>query len=143
MRVPRDPAHFLQQVKHSQFTGCNIQQARSFYNTYGQESSPEADLFRRKARQILVAAKTALDQIGVRFWLSSGTCLGWFRQCGIIPHSKDVDLGVWIKDYKPKLIAEFNKQGLMLKHRFGKVCLDLIPSLTLGSNHFGVISRRD
>lgn len=83
--------------------------------------STEAEVFQHRAREILVMAKTALDQASVRFWLSSGTCLGWFRQCSIISHSKDVDLGVWIKDYKPQLIQELNKQGLMLKHKFGKV----------------------
>ena len=46
---------------------------------------------------------------------------GWFRQCDIIPHSKDVDIGIWIKDYNPLLISEFEKAGLLLKHKFGRV----------------------
>ena len=51
------------------------------------------------------------------------SCLsaGWFRQCDIIPHSKDVDIGIWIKDYNPLLISEFEKAGLLLKHKFGRV----------------------
>ena len=52
-----------------------------------------------------------------KFFVSSG----WFRQCDIIPHSKDVDIGIWIKDYNPLLISEFKTNGLVLKHRFGRV----------------------
>lgn len=66
-------------------------------------------------------AITALDHLGVRFWLSSGTCLGWFRQCDIIPHSKDVDIGIWIKDYNALLITAFEQNGLFLKHKFGRM----------------------
>ena len=39
----------------------------------------------------------------------------------MIPHSKDVDIGIWIKDYNPLLISEFEKAGLLLKHKFGRV----------------------
>ena len=49
---------------------------------------------------------------------------GWFRQCDIIPHSKDVDIGIWIKDYNSLLISEFEKVGLLLKHKFGRVSND-------------------
>lgn len=47
--------------------------------------------------------------------------LGWYRQCNIIPYSKDVDLGVFIQDYKPDIIPAFQMAGLPLKHKFGKV----------------------
>jgi len=46
---------------------------------------------------------------------------GWFRQCDIIPHSKDVDIGIWMRDYNPLLISEFEKARLLLKHKFGRV----------------------
>lgn len=46
---------------------------------------------------------------------------GWFRQCNIIPYSKDVDLGIWIKDYRHDITQAFQKAGLPLKHKFGKV----------------------
>lgn len=46
---------------------------------------------------------------------------GWYRQCNVIPHSKDVDLGIFIRDYKADIIPAFQKAGLPLKHKFGKV----------------------
>jgi len=54
----------------------------------------------------------------------SDLCLcnsGWFRQCGLIPYSKDVDIGIWIAEYSDKLISGMQNNGLELVHRFGKV----------------------
>ena len=47
--------------------------------------------------------------------------LGWFRQCSVISHGKDMDIGMWIKDYNKQLIDEFQNNGLYLEHLFGRV----------------------
>ncbi|XP_078674737.1 ribitol-5-phosphate transferase FKTN-like [Branchiostoma floridae x Branchiostoma belcheri] len=52
---------------------------------------------------------------------ASGWADGWFRQCGIITYTKDVDIGIWIKNYKDTLISAFQAAGLSLKRKFGKV----------------------
>jgi len=46
---------------------------------------------------------------------------GWFRQCDLIPYSRDVDIGIWITDYNDQLISSMQNNGLQLIHRFGKV----------------------
>ncbi len=46
---------------------------------------------------------------------------GWFRQCDIIPYSRDVDLGMFIADYDVRLIAAMQKHRLPITHLFGKV----------------------
>jgi len=48
-------------------------------------------------------------------------CEGWLRQCDLIPYSKDVDIGIWIKDYKDDIIQMFQDNGLTLIHQFGRV----------------------
>lgn len=121
LRVPADPRKLASEQNHSRFTGCNLTNSQRFYSKYGRDISPDAVLFKKKAFQVLSSAASVLERLSVRFWLSSGTCLGWFRQCDIIPHSKDVDIGIWIKDYNPLLISEFKTNGLVLKHRFGRV----------------------
>lgn len=121
VRVPAEPHKLLFEQNQSHFIGCNLTNAQRFYSKYGRDVSPDALLFKKKALQVLSIVVEVLDHLGVRFWLSSGTCLGWFRQCDIIPHSKDVDIGIWIKDYNPLLVSEFKKNGLPLKHRFGQV----------------------
>lgn len=34
-------------------------------------------------------------------FLNGGTFLGWYRECSIIPHTTDMDLSVFAKDYNP------------------------------------------
>lgn len=46
---------------------------------------------------------------------------GWFRQCSVISYSRDVDIGIFIIDYRPDIVAAFMNAGLSLKHKFGKV----------------------
>ncbi|XP_074053687.1 ribitol-5-phosphate transferase FKTN isoform X8 [Macrotis lagotis] len=88
---------------------------------YHDDITVEAVLFQKNAKTLLHLAATTLKDLGVRFWLSSGTCLGWYRQCSIIPYSKDVDLGIFIQDYTSDIITAFQNVGLSLKHKFGKV----------------------
>nr|XP_006626699.1 PREDICTED: fukutin [Lepisosteus oculatus]XP_015216765.1 PREDICTED: fukutin [Lepisosteus oculatus] len=121
IRIPKNISRFLNEVSHARFLECRYKEARAFYQLYPDDTSQEAMDFRQKAKSLLHLAARTLNALGVTFWLSSGTCLGWFRQCNIIPYSKDVDLGIWIKDYRPDIIPAFQKAGLPLKHKFGKV----------------------
>lgn len=119
--IPKDPVHFLQEISHSRFIECRYKEARAFFQQYLDDNTVEAVTFRKNAKELLQLAAKTLKDLGVPFWLSSGTCLGWFRQCSIIPYSKDVDLGIFIQDYKPDIISAFQEAGLPLKHKFGKV----------------------
>lgn len=95
-------------------------QVNTFVAKYGDDRGPEAMHFRAEARALLARAKAVLDGLGVPFWLSSGTLLGWLRQCDFIAHSKDVDVGIFIDDYQPALVEAMAAQGLQLTHRFGR-----------------------
>ncbi|XP_052244213.1 ribitol-5-phosphate transferase FKTN-like isoform X2 [Dreissena polymorpha] len=119
--VPSPTEKFLQEVPDSQLVECNRTRARQYMDKYGQNYTEEDKVFMRKARQTVSRAKQYLDEMGIPFWLSSGTCLGWFRQCDIIPYSKDVDLGIFIKHFNADLIHAFEQGGFFLKHIFGKV----------------------
>ena len=74
--LPQFPKAFLNNIQNSRFIPCDLSRARKFYSTYGMDQSSEADVFRLKARNLLSTVKNVLDELGVRFWLSSGTCLG-------------------------------------------------------------------
>ncbi|XP_064901743.1 ribitol-5-phosphate transferase FKTN isoform X3 [Columba livia] len=121
VQIPKNPSSFLEEMLHSRFLECRYREARSFFQLYPDDASLDAVEFRKKAKSLLHLAALTLNNLGVKFWLSSGTCLGWYRQCNVIPHSKDVDLGVFIRDYKADIIPAFQKAGLPLKHKFGKV----------------------
>uniref|UniRef100_A0A8I5TKP1 Ribitol-5-phosphate transferase n=1 Tax=Pongo abelii TaxID=9601 RepID=A0A8I5TKP1_PONAB len=119
--IPKDPMHFVEEVPHSRFIECRYKEARAFFQQYLDDNTVEAVAFRKSAKELLQLAAKTLNKLGVPFWLSSGTCLGWYRQCNIIPYSKDVDLGIFIQDYKSDIILAFQDAGLPLKHKFGKV----------------------
>uniref|UniRef100_A0A8D0GZ59 Ribitol-5-phosphate transferase n=1 Tax=Sphenodon punctatus TaxID=8508 RepID=A0A8D0GZ59_SPHPU len=121
VQIPKDPSQFLEERLHSRFIECRYREARSFFQLYPDDASVDAVEFRKKAKSLLHLSALTLNSLGVKFWLSSGTCLGWYRQCNIIPYSKDVDLGIFIQDYKTDIIPAFQKAGLLLKHKFGKV----------------------
>ena len=76
LNVPADPEKLASEINQSRFTGCNLTNIQRYYSKYGRDISSDAILFKRKALEVLSAAMNALDRLGVRFWLSSGTCLG-------------------------------------------------------------------
>ncbi|PVD23528.1 hypothetical protein C0Q70_16800 [Pomacea canaliculata] len=117
---PKDTSSFIWNLQHSKFMECDYAQARHFFIKYGRKNMQDAE-FRQKARQLLFLVVKTLDSMSVPFWLSSGTCLGWFRQCDIIPYSKDVDIGIRIKDYREEMITALENNGLHLIQLFGKV----------------------
>ncbi|KAM6902795.1 ribitol-5-phosphate transferase FKTN isoform 1-T1 [Xenentodon cancila] len=121
VRVPRNISRFLAQQRQSRFLECHYRDAHNFLQLYPDDSSAAALDFRRKARSLLHTATKTLAVLDIPFWISSGTCLGWFRQCSIISYSRDVDIGIFVADFKPDIIAAFRDAGLSLKHKFGKV----------------------
>ena len=80
-----------------------------------------AQLFRRQARELLLRAATVLHALEIPFWISSGTLLGWHRQCGWLERSGDVDMGIFAEDYSPDMLGPLLAAGLRLSHRFGRV----------------------
>ncbi|XP_036972327.1 fukutin isoform X1 [Acanthopagrus latus] len=121
IRIPHNISRFLNEQQHAHFLECRYRDARNFLQLYPDDSSPEALDFRRKVKSLLHLAARTLSRLDVPFWLSSGTCLGWFRQCSIISYSRDVDIGIFIVDFRADMVAAFRDAGLSLKHKFGKV----------------------
>ena len=119
--IPQHLKSFLQDFQTSEFIPCNFAQARSFYSLYGYENNEDSEIFRSKARNILEIVTSELFKLNVPFWLSSGTLLGWYRQCDFIPYSRDVDIGIWIKNYNQSIISSFKERGFRLKQMLGKV----------------------
>ena len=68
---------------------------------------------------ILKKTKKALARLGIPVFLSSGTCLGYFREGKFIDHDYDIDVGIFAKDYDPRLVDEMKKEGLYLYRILG------------------------
>ncbi|XP_067930100.1 ribitol-5-phosphate transferase FKTN-like [Watersipora subatra] len=117
--IPDSLQHFLKVYDKSKFLRCNTTRAEVFHEWYGKDTTEKAEQFRSDAINALKIIKTRLDSIGTPFWLSSGTLLGWFRQCDIIPYSLDVDIGIFIKDHPENLLNILHNSSLRLEHKFG------------------------
>ncbi|CAG5119884.1 unnamed protein product, partial [Candidula unifasciata] len=132
LQFPNDTYTFLKEMDTSEFIECDYTRAYHFYSTYRSDQSKEVELFKRKSRQLLLTVKNVLDLMGIRFWLSSGTCLGWFRQCDFISHTTDVDIGIFITEYREELVSFLENAGFVLTHRFGRVSDSLELSFLFG-----------
>lgn len=121
LHLPNPMTPFLQKPEEVEFIECNKSRANAFHLKYGREDNEESNLFRTKATLLLSKVKRILDELSIPFWLSSGTALGYYRECDFIPYSRDVDIGIWIEDYNPKLIDAFSVNDLPLIHSFGKI----------------------
>ncbi|MEH2068029.1 MAG: LicD family protein [Nostoc sp.] len=65
----------------------------------------------------LIEAKTILDTLGIHFWLTDGTLLGYYRENDFIKHDKDIDLALFAKDYTEEIVESFVKQGFKVQIR--------------------------
>ncbi|XP_068243167.1 ribitol-5-phosphate transferase FKTN-like isoform X2 [Palaemon carinicauda] len=121
LTVPSDISTFVNDYRDAHFIPCNESRATYYNLKHMKSETPDEIRFKHKAWKLLGKAKTILDQLKVPFWLSSGTLLGFYRQCDIIPWAMDVDIGIFIEDYTMRIIPEFEKRGLRLTHKFGRL----------------------
>ena len=80
----------------------------------------------QRYNKALIAAKTALESIGIPFHLHSGTALGAHREKNFIKHDNDIDLAVFSWDVDTyakvkKIVNVMEKYGFYLQERLGKL----------------------
>jgi hypothetical protein len=49
----------------------------------------------------------SLERMFVPYFLAEGTLIGWYRDCGVIPHTDDADLAMPIEHYTDELKQHF------------------------------------
>ncbi len=60
-----------------------------------------------------------LELVNVKCWLTDGTLLGFYREKDFIGHDRDMDLGIFIEDYKIDLTDHLEQKGWKLVRRLG------------------------
>ncbi len=75
-------------------------------------------LFRRYAVEALFQADKAFKKLGVTYWLDFGTLLGAYRNKDFIPYDLDLDFGMFLNDYTPKIEKIFTEMGFKKKKEF-------------------------
>lgn len=71
------------------------------------------------AFELLARTAGVLDELGISWWLTDGTLLGFVRDGGFIGHDIDVDIGLHARDYSPGLERAFERAGLEIYGRYG------------------------
>lgn len=89
--------------------------------------------------EILKRTKQVLDKLNIPFFLSSGTCLGYYRENKFIDHDYDIDIGIFEKDYNKDIIKEMISEGFIHYRTLGdkETGLELsfrLPNTELGKN---------
>ncbi|XP_014666345.1 PREDICTED: fukutin-like [Priapulus caudatus] len=112
--TPHDSQAFLKAAKISRFIDCDAAVARSVQRKHGNLGT-DSEHYGKMASRAYAALyfKRVMKKLGKLFWLTNGSLLGWYRQCGIIPHDHDVDFGMWAEDYEPSLRAVFENNPVL------------------------------
>jgi phosphorylcholine metabolism protein LicD len=75
--------------------------------------------------------------------LSSGTCLGYFRENKFLDHDYDIDIGIFKEDYTPAIINKMAEKGLKLYRTLGSLETGLELSFRLNGTKIGKKAKID
>jgi hypothetical protein len=98
---------------------CNTTYSKRWNETYGKQPGKLTN-----ARKTLFDWRLVLDELGYPLKISSGTLLGWMRQCDFIPYTSDIDTTLPIYLYTEKLFESAERHGFKMLRKFGKPSLD-------------------
>ncbi|CAJ0598308.1 unnamed protein product [Cylicocyclus nassatus] len=113
--IPFDIKRFFEYWKRSKLIGCiNMTIERKPMVSY---------LPVEKTVQAMSALVHLLVTFDIYPFFNGGTLLGWYRECGIIPHTKDVDFAAFIEEYNPNFLKHLQsgKSNFNLTRILGKV----------------------
>jgi hypothetical protein len=69
---------------------------------------------------LLAYVTSFLESIQKNYLLYGGTLIGWYRDCGIIPFTTDIDLFLFSKEYDSRIKKHFvRNQNAILETVFG------------------------
>jgi len=78
----------------------------------------EQQLFLKNAPVALQAVDQVFKELNIQYWLEYGTLLGAIRDKTIIKHDYDIDIGLFLADYSPKIQKTLEKNGFKKKKTF-------------------------
>ncbi|KAE9419629.1 hypothetical protein Angca_005087, partial [Angiostrongylus cantonensis] len=115
LSIPWDIKRFIEFWKRSKLVQCRgIKVVRSMQSRY---------LPLAKTLQTMSSLMSYLTDFDIYPFLCGGTLLGWYRECDIIPHTKDVDFAALIEEHNPNLLTHLqsNKTKFRLTRLLGRV----------------------
>lgn len=73
-------------------------------------------MIKQDAIDALRDIKKIFDNIGINFFLVSGTFLGCIRDSDFIGYDYDIDIGIWSEDYSDKVKNEILEYGVFIQY---------------------------
>jgi hypothetical protein len=105
-RIPLDLDRYLFDYDHSKFIECNsslaIRSIQINEKKYEQNAEKNA-----KISKVIEYISEKLENFSKHYWLAGGSLLGWYRDCGIIPHTTDFDYAIWSHEYDDRIKNTF------------------------------------
>ncbi|CAF0938365.1 unnamed protein product [Brachionus calyciflorus] len=103
---PQNIQKFLYDYKNSEFIECNYDLAKYNYVSSGyryRQNLTKNEIVSTKLDYI----KQIIESYHKDYWLAGGTLLGWYRDCGMIPHTTDIDLGLLSNQHESRIKQSF------------------------------------
>ncbi|XP_023237408.1 fukutin-like isoform X1 [Centruroides sculpturatus] len=110
--APKNKIYFLFELMTSRFLDCNFESTKNFMIRYRNISVPDIQ-FGLEFIEDIKEIKREFQPKLIPFWLVSGTLLGWYRQCSLIPYVYDIDFAAWIRDFDTSLIDQLTKSSVL------------------------------
>lgn len=104
--LPSDIDKFLFEYDHSVFLECNRDLVKKNIQNLGPKHQQDAKK-NKMIGPVLEHISKSLESFRKHYWLAGGTLLGWYRDCGIIPFTQDVDIAIWSHEYDDRIKQHF------------------------------------
>ncbi|PIC42487.1 hypothetical protein B9Z55_009548 [Caenorhabditis nigoni] len=117
LSIPTNIPMFLEMWKRAVLLKClNLPVRRNRTKTQQPNHGKEAAGKLAEFRDVLL-------KFNMFSFLNGGTLLGWYRECGIIPHTGDMDIAVFSKHFRPELVdfLQSRSSPFRLLRRIGRI----------------------
>ncbi|CAG9530825.1 unnamed protein product [Cercopithifilaria johnstoni] len=117
---PANWTTFVWTLRRSRFISCKKDSAVRFRKTYPHIFNKKPKIGNEIILTLQAFRNWAIER-GVTPMLYAGTLLGWYRQCGIIPYTHDIDFTIFIEEYYDEFPDDImNSSFMKLSLRFNK-----------------------
>jgi len=104
--IPSNLNRFLFDYDHSKFIECNSSLANRNIQVNGKKYEQNHEK-NAKISKVIEYISEKLENFSKHYWLAGGSLLGWYRDCGIIPHTTDFDYAIWAHEYDDRIKNTF------------------------------------
>jgi fukutin len=94
-------------------------------------------------KTILKKVLNVCNKLDIPCFLSSGTCLGYYRNNDFIDYDYDLDIGIPIDKYKKEIVSEMINEGFVHYRTLGDIKTGLEESFRLPNTKLGPFAKVD